>query len=157
MSLDANFFATNKINKAEVEKIKKQKSCDHEYWITRCSICDKILGSDKQKNIDIEEDLYNDNYDPKTTTIHINKIPYHLSSIYLDKDQQTNEKVASYTFEDITILKGQAKILLSDPFEDITKQVIISTGERLRLRKNQRYLVKTVRHGVLLTITKINV
>lgn len=154
---DSNFFYLNKINKKEEERLDKQKTCSHHHWVTRCSLCQKILGSEVQKNIDTEEDFTNNKYPESYETVHYNKNSYALSYIYLNKDQESEEEITSYTFTDFLILKGQAKILLSEPFKEINKQVILSAGERIRLNKNQKYRILVVKNGCALSVNKINI
>lgn len=154
---DSNFFYVNKVNKKEEERLKKQKSCSHQHYVTRCSLCQKILGSEVQKNIDLEEDVVNDKYRHSYETVHYQKNSYALSYIYLNKEQESEEEITSYTFTDFSILKGQAKILLSEPFKEIDKQVILSAGQTMRLKKNQKYRIIAVKNGVALSINKINI
>ena len=158
LNTNADFFSINKKSKTEVIKIQKQKACSHDYWITRCSQCNKILGSDSIRNVETEEDFTNCNHEVKNTDpLEVKKDYYSAEVKHLNKEEDNNLSVASYTIEDIQVLKGQIRIYISEPYKEITKQAKISVGTRLRLFKNQSYQIKALKNNAIISVIKTNI
>lgn len=157
-SSNADFFSINKKSKTELFKLEKQKACTHDYWITRCSQCSKILGSDSIRNIDDGEDFLNCNHEIKNTdTLKVKKDYYSATVQHLNKEENNNLLVASYSFEDIQVLKGQIRIYISEPYKTISKQAKISVGGRIRLLKNQSFQIKALKNNAIISIIKTNI
>ena len=49
--MEVNYTLKSKWEEEEALKQKKQKECHHCFWITRCSLCNKILASDHHINV----------------------------------------------------------------------------------------------------------
>lgn len=150
-------FLTYKKSKKDLYSLDKQKGCHHDFWVTKCSHCGKIIGSDHLKHIETKEELVNSNFENSQIDVLSQKTDYNLSKIVLIKGENTNLLVASYTFEDIQVLKGQIKLIFSDPFAEVNKQANLNAGERWRFKKNQAFQIKPLKNGAIIAMLKTNI
>jgi len=65
-----NYFIQYTPDEEEALWLEKQKSCKHDKWHIRCSVCRKILGSEKHQAVKIAQ--INDNFESSYESPHNN-------------------------------------------------------------------------------------
>ena len=45
--IDSEFYRVNRLKAEEKSRLKLQHECEHKYFVCRCSLCNKVLGSEK--------------------------------------------------------------------------------------------------------------
>ena len=111
--MSVNYSLKSKWEEEEALKLKKQKECHHCFWITRCSLCNKILASDHHINVHTGKNFTMAN----SIAVLIDNNSQFLTLDYLNRIKQARNE-----FDEVHIITNTTgKDVIYDSIKEITK------------------------------------